>query len=132
MSRHIAETVSARLRPDSRVLVLGLTFKEDVPDLRNSKVADLIGHLTQLGHDVAVHDPLADPDEAQHEYGVMLSPRLDALSGFDAVVAAVPHRTYRDLDDPSLGRLLQAGRSDERRVGKECVSTCRSRWSPLL
>ncbi|MFC3676058.1 nucleotide sugar dehydrogenase [Ferrovibrio xuzhouensis] len=109
MSRHIAETVSARLRPGSRVLVLGLTFKEDVPDLRNSKVADLIGHLTQLGHDVAVHDPLADPDEAQHEYGVMLSPRLDALSGFDVVVAAVPHRTYRELDDAALGRLLQAG-----------------------
>ncbi|MFM5907812.1 MAG: nucleotide sugar dehydrogenase, partial [Novosphingobium sp.] len=50
------------------VLVLGLTFKEDVPDLRNSKVADLIGALKALGHDVAVHDPHADPEEAAHEY----------------------------------------------------------------
>jgi len=109
MSRYIAEAVSARLHPGSAVLVLGLTFKEDVPDLRNSKVADLIGHLTELGHRVAVHDPLADPDEAQHEYGVMLSPRLDALGGFDAVVAAVPHQAYRELDNDALAGLLKAG-----------------------
>lgn len=107
MSRHIAEAVSGRIAPASRVLVLGLTFKEDVPDLRNSKVADLIRHLTALGHEVAVHDPLADPDEAQHEYGVMLAPRLDALAGFDAVVAAVPHQAYRDLSDAELQALLR-------------------------
>lgn len=109
MSRHIAEAVSSRLPAAGRVLVLGLTFKEDVPDLRNSKVADLIAHLTGLGHEVAVHDPLADPDEAQHEYGLMLSPRLDALSGFDAVVAAVPHRAYRDLPGQDLAALLKPG-----------------------
>lgn len=109
MSRHVAEAVSARMPAAGRVLVLGLTFKEDVPDLRNSKVADLIGHLAGLGHEVAVHDPLADPDEAQHEYGVMLSPRLDALSDFDAVVAAVPHQAYRDLDDATLARMLRGG-----------------------
>src|SRR3546814_311720 len=73
------------------------------------RISDWSSDVCSSDLDVAVHDPLADPDEAQHEYGVMLSPRLDALSGFDAVVAAVPHRTYRDLDDPSLGRLLQAG-----------------------
>lgn len=107
MSRHIAEVVSAQLPAGSEVLVLGLTFKEDVPDLRNSKVANLIAELKRLGHNVAVHDPLADPDEAQHEYGVMLSPRLDQFAELDAVVAAVPHRAYRELTPPVLAQLLK-------------------------
>lgn len=109
MSAYIGEAVSARIRPGSNVLVLGLTFKEDVPDLRNSKVADLIGSLKGLGHKVSVHDPLADPHEAQHEYGVMLSPRLDQLADFDAVVAAVPHQQYRAIDQAGLARLAREG-----------------------
>lgn len=72
-------------------LVLGLAFKPDVPDLRNSKVADLIRALQRLGHDVTVHDPLVDAAEARHEYGIHLSP--DALDRhYDVVVLAVPHR----------------------------------------
>jgi UDP-N-acetyl-D-galactosamine dehydrogenase len=75
------------------VLVLGLTFKEDVPDLRNSKVADLVAALASLGHEVAVHDPHADSDEAMHEYGLQLE--ADALDrAYDLVVLAVPHREY--------------------------------------
>jgi len=109
MSQYVAETVSARVKPNAKILVLGLTFKEDVPDLRNSKVADLVNALTKLGHNVAIHDPLADPQEAQHEYGLMLSPRLDQLSGFDAVLAAVPHAEYRNLDDAALNRLAPGG-----------------------
>lgn len=109
MSAHVAEAVSARIAPKGNVLLLGLTFKEDVPDLRNSKVADLVGALKKLGHSVAIHDPLANPDEAQHEYGLMLAPRLDQLSGFDAVLGAVPHRVYRDLTDTELARLVKAG-----------------------
>jgi UDP-N-acetyl-D-galactosamine dehydrogenase len=109
MSTYIGEAVSARVKPGSSILVLGLTFKEDVPDLRNSKVADLIGSLKNLGHKVSVHDPLADPHEAQHEYGVMLAPRLDQLEGFDAVVAAVPHQAYRALGQAGLARLAREG-----------------------
>ncbi|MGB3738197.1 MAG: nucleotide sugar dehydrogenase [Pontixanthobacter sp.] len=78
------------------VLVLGLSFKEDVPDLRNSKVADMIAALTAHGHDVTVHDPLADAAEARHEYGIEL--KVDALSQqYDLVVLAVPHREYLDM-----------------------------------
>ncbi|HEX6957558.1 MAG TPA: nucleotide sugar dehydrogenase [Ferrovibrio sp.] len=109
MSRYIAEAVSARIPAQGTVLVLGLTFKEDVPDLRNSKVADLIAHLRQLGHGVSVHDPLADPNEAQHEYGVMLSPRLDELGGFDAILAAVPHQAYCQLSPAALAGMLKPG-----------------------
>lgn len=109
MSAHVAEAVSARIAPKGNVLLLGLTFKEDVPDLRNSKVADLVGHLKRLGHSVTIHDPLADPHEAQHEYGLMLAPRLDQLSGFDAVLGAVPHEVYRNFADAELARLVKAG-----------------------
>jgi len=91
-----------------RVLVLGLTFKEDVPDLRNSKVADVVRALEDLGHRVAVHDPLADPEEAQHEYGIMLTPKLEELRGFDAVLGAVPHAAYRKLDAAALAALTRA------------------------
>jgi len=86
----------------ARVSVLGLTFKENCPDLRNSLVADLVDELTQFGLDVSVHDPLADPTEALHEYGIRLV-GWDALPRADALVVAVPHRAF--LERP-LGELV--------------------------
>ena len=77
----------------ARVGILGLTFKEDVPDLRNSRVPDIIAELRDYGIEPLVHDALADPEEAQEEYGVRLS-SLDALSQLHALVVAVPHRDY--------------------------------------
>jgi len=91
-----------------RVLVLGLTFKEDVPDLRNSKVADLIAALTALGHDVTVHDPLADAAEARHEYGLAVESGEPAGS-YDLVVLAVPHRHYLALAPSALRALVAEG-----------------------
>jgi UDP-N-acetyl-D-glucosamine/UDP-N-acetyl-D-galactosamine dehydrogenase len=76
------------------VTVLGLTFKEDCPDLRNSKVVDIIEELQDYGIKVQVCDPLADPAEALHEYGVALVP-LAQLQPAVAVVAAVAHSAYR-------------------------------------
>lgn len=91
MSKWVAARAIADTRPRS-VLVLGLTFKEDVPDLRNSKVADLIAELSKSS-DVVVHDPHADADEARHEYGLVLDPgALDRR--YDLVVLAVPHAVY--------------------------------------
>jgi UDP-N-acetyl-D-galactosamine dehydrogenase len=83
------------------VTVLGLTFKEDCPDLRNSKVIDIIRELQDYGINVQVCDPLADPDEALHEYGVTLVP-FDKLSLASAVVLAVAHSEYRNL---SVGQI---------------------------
>lgn len=77
----------------NRVTVLGLTFKEDCPDLRNSKVIDIIHELESYGIQVQVSDPMADPDEAFHEYGVRLTPTSE-LRPATAIVAAVAHRTF--------------------------------------
>ena len=79
-----------------KVLVMGITFKEDVPDLRNSKVIDVIRRLRWLGHEVIIHDPLADGQEALHEYGLALDP--SALERrYDVVLAAVPHASYKAM-----------------------------------
>jgi len=80
--------------PGAKVIVLGLTFKENCPDLRNSKVADVIRELKEFGCDVSVHDPIADFGEAEHHYGVSLTRWEELPIEADAVVAAVPHRTY--------------------------------------
>jgi len=83
------------------VTVLGLTFKEDCPDLRNSRVIDIVRELQDFGALVQVADPLADPEEALHEYGVTLTP-FDKLEPAVAVVAAVSHRDYRGLSAQDL------------------------------
>lgn len=90
------------------VLVLGLTFKEDVPDLRNSKVADLIAALAGLGHAVMTHDPHADAAEAQHEYGLTLAPG-EPTGRHDLVLLAVPHKEYLALGADALRELVSDG-----------------------
>jgi UDP-N-acetyl-D-galactosamine dehydrogenase len=80
----------------STIAVLGLTFKEDVPDLRNTKVVDIIAELADYGVRVMVHDPLADPVEARGHYGLELQ-RLEEIVGVDAVIVAVIHAAYRKM-----------------------------------
>ena len=92
----------------SRVNILGLTFKENCPDLRNSKVVDIITELRSYGVEVFVHDPMADPDEAMHEYGVRLLDWAD-LPRADAIVAAVAHRGFRALGLEDFTRKLIKG-----------------------
>ena len=89
----------------STVTVLGLTFKEDCADLRNSKVMDIIRELRDFGVQVQVTDPLADPEEARREYDVTLVPWAQ-LKPADAIVAAVAHADYRKLKPEDLLRLL--------------------------
>jgi UDP-N-acetyl-D-galactosamine dehydrogenase len=92
----------------SRVNVLGLTFKENCGDLRNSKVIDIIRELESYGVDVFVTDPQAEAEEAMHEYGVRLLP-WDELPRADAIVAAVSHREFLALDADAVGRKLVKG-----------------------
>src|SRR3954468_18952419 len=87
----------------ARVNVLGLTFKEDVPDIRNSKVIDIIRELQEFGVETFVHDPTANPEEAMHEYGVRLA-EWDSLPAADALILAVSHRQYLDMPTPDLLR----------------------------
>ncbi|NKB56215.1 MAG: nucleotide sugar dehydrogenase [Alphaproteobacteria bacterium] len=96
MSRYVADRIAAQLDGPSRILVLGLTFKENVPDLRNSQIPDIVKHLAAAGHDVAVHDPLADACDARTLYGIEL---LDILgTAYDGVVGAVAHNAYSDIN----------------------------------
>jgi UDP-N-acetyl-D-galactosamine dehydrogenase len=89
------------------VIVLGLTFKEDCPDLRNSKVADLIRHLKDFGLNVLVHDPIADIAEAEYEYGLRLTPWDQLPRNVSAVVAAVSHRQYLQISLMDILSLLK-------------------------
>lgn len=99
MGKFIAEqTVKHMIRAGSsikgsKVIVLGLTFKENCPDLRNSRVIDVIRELEAYGTEVHVHDPIAAPDEALHEYGVTLK-TWEQLPRADAIVAAVAHKEF--------------------------------------
>jgi UDP-N-acetyl-D-glucosamine/UDP-N-acetyl-D-galactosamine dehydrogenase len=91
---------------DSRVLVLGMTFKENCPDIRNSKVIDVVRELQEYGANVDVYDPWADGAECKHEYG--LRPVRNAMENkgvYDAIVLAVAHREFREIGPQSIRKL---------------------------
>ncbi len=90
----------------NRVTVLGLTFKEDCPDVRNSKVVDIVSNLKSYGLEVDVHDPLANKEEAQAEYGIRLCD-FSSLKPAAAVVVAVAHKAYKELHSPNFKTLLK-------------------------
>jgi UDP-N-acetyl-D-galactosamine dehydrogenase len=114
MGKHVAEmTIKKLIQADkavkgARVLILGLTFKEDVPDIRNTKVVDIISELREYGVEVQVHDTIADPAESWREYGVELM-SLDDAGHFDAVVLAVAHQDFKSLDADMLKQLACNG-----------------------
>ncbi len=89
----------------AKVLILGMTFKEDCPDIRNSRVIDVIRELQTFGVDVHVHDPHADADETWHEYQVKLTP-AGAWGKFQAVVVAVAHKEFREMRLPQIREIL--------------------------
>jgi UDP-N-acetyl-D-galactosamine dehydrogenase len=91
----------------ARVGILGLTFKENVPDLRNSKIPDIVGELTQYGVTAMVHDPLGDPHEAMEEYKIQLA-SLDQFKDLDALILAVAHDEYL-ADKELLSRVRDGG-----------------------
>lgn len=93
---------------DARVGILGLTFKENVPDIRNSRIPDIIAELKQYGIEPMIHDPLADAADALHEYGVVLK-SLEAFQDLHALIIAVPHHTYADLLPSNFFARLRSG-----------------------
>lgn len=114
MSKHIAErtvkmliTAGKQVR-GSRIAVLGLTFKENVPDLRNTKVVDIISELKDYGIDVRVHDPLADIEEARQFYGIELQ-TLEQIKGVDGVILAVSHARYIEMSLAGIAGLCTDG-----------------------
>lgn len=107
MGQYVADELLAtmlRKKVDVRVakvLVLGLTFKENTPDLRNTRVIDIVNHLKGYGLEVDVHDPWADATEARHEYGIDLIGE-PAKGAYQGIVLAVPHDSFRDLGADAL------------------------------
>lgn len=113
MGRFIAQrTVKEMIRAGhnvacSLVNVLGLTFKENCPDVRNTKVVDIVRDLFEYGIQVKVSDPIADTSEAQRQYGISLTP-FSELQPADAVVVAVAHKQYRDFSVEDLRKIMKA------------------------
>lgn len=115
MASYIAkQTIKKMIQADTvikgaKVVVLGLTFKEDCPDLRNSKVANLINEYKDFGCEVFVHDPVADSTEAEHEYGIALTSWDKLPKKADAVVVAVKHREYMQMPLLDITGLVKKG-----------------------
>jgi len=107
VARNIGKLTDTSTPP--RILVLGITFKENVPDIRNSKSVDLINALGRRGYQVDAHDAMADAEEARLHYGIELLPNLDGVSGYDCVIGAVPHGVYRAFNSRVLTSLLAKG-----------------------
>jgi UDP-N-acetyl-D-galactosamine dehydrogenase len=109
VARECVRSMTLSRRTDPLVTVLGMTFKEDVPDIRNSKVIDIVRELDRFGIRTQVHDPLALADETQHEYGVTLT-ALERLKPADAVILAVAHNGYVGEGWALMQRLLREGK----------------------
>jgi UDP-N-acetyl-D-galactosamine dehydrogenase len=107
MGTWIADALHEQRRKAGTALVLGLTFKENVPDLRNSRVIDLVRRLQWLGHEVEVADPTASADEIEREHGLVVT-EPDGRQ-YDLVIGAVAHQQYRDLGDAALATLVAPG-----------------------
>ena len=114
MGKFVAEICVKRLIESdrrvkgARVGILGFTFKENVPDIRNTRVVDIGAELKEYGITPLVHDPEADPAEALHEYGQELLP-LSALSHLDALILAVAHESFRSLGLDDIKTMFGSG-----------------------
>jgi UDP-N-acetyl-D-galactosamine dehydrogenase len=110
IAQRLVKLLIAAERPvkGAKIGIIGITFKEDVPDLRNSRVPDIVAELREFGITALVADPLADPAEARREYGVELVP-LEALAELDGLVLAVPHRVLGNAGWTKLFDSLSPG-----------------------
>ncbi|MDK2586312.1 nucleotide sugar dehydrogenase [Romboutsia sedimentorum] len=114
MAKYVAEnTIKSLIKADkkikgAKVLVMGLTFKENCPDTRNTKVVDIIEELKDYGVDVLIYDPVADSDEAFSEYGIKLNSK-DDLKNVDAVICAVAHENLKSINLEQLEGMYNEG-----------------------
>jgi len=122
MGQYIAEQILMRCDVLGPILILGLTFKENVPDLRNSKIIDIINGLKAQGRTVIVHDPLADPIEAKHEYGIDLAKDMRLGAPYAAIVGAVAHKDYLNLNQKDFKELLAT---------KGLIADVKGMWRPM-
>lgn len=87
---------------DANILLLGITFKENCPDIRNTKIVDIYSTLSEYTNNITIYDPWADKAEVQHEYQIEISNTLDAIKKYDAIILGVAHKEFLEIDIPSL------------------------------
>lgn len=87
---------------DANILLLGITFKENCPDIRNTKIVDIYTTLSEYTNNITIYDPWADKVEVQHEYQIEISNTLDATKKYDAIILGVAHKEFLEIDIPSL------------------------------
>lgn len=87
---------------DANILLLGITFKENCPDIRNTKIVDIYTTLSEYTNNITIYDPWADKTEVQHEYQIEISNTLDATKKYDAIILGVAHKEFLEIDIPSL------------------------------
>src|SRR5690606_34497043 len=103
MGAHIAKVAIKKLInsdkkiKDAKILIMGATFKEDVADIRNSKIVDIVRELKSFSVNVVVVDPRADSEEVHEEYGFQLSPEIG--NGYDGIIVAVSHQEYKSMSE---------------------------------
>src|SRR6056297_3884327 len=127
MGKYVAsEVIKLMLQNDqkvkgSNILVLGITFKENCPDVRNTKVVDVIKNLREFGTNVTIYDPLANPEEVEHEYGLTTVKEITQADSYSAVILAVAHDEFKELTlagSPSCVIYDVKGVLDRKRVDK--------------
>jgi len=112
MGKYVAENTVKKLIKagkqikGSKILVLGLTFKENISDIRNTKVIDVVNELKDFGINVYVYDPYAYPEEVKHEYGIELLEDINSQKPYDAVIVAVRHNVFMQEKDLSFYKNL--------------------------
>lgn len=87
---------------DANILLLGITFKENCPDIRNTKIVDIYTTLSEYTNNITIYDPWADKTEVQHEYQIEISNTLDTTKKYDAIILGVAHKEFLEIDIPSL------------------------------
>ncbi|WP_113635990.1 nucleotide sugar dehydrogenase [Nubsella zeaxanthinifaciens] len=104
MGNFVAEkVVKLMIGKDQRIkgakaLIMGITFKEDCPDVRNTRIVDIFFELKKFGLNVDVYDPIADPEEVSGEYGINIISEIDTAASYDAIIVAVAHKAFLSLD----------------------------------
>ncbi|MGB9061802.1 MAG: UDP binding domain-containing protein, partial [Pseudolabrys sp.] len=106
IARECMRALLQRGRANPTVTILGMTFKENVPDIRNSKVIDILRELERVGIGVHVADPIASAEKTAHEYGIKLTP-IESLPAADAIILAVAHKEYAAGGWPLVSKLLK-------------------------
>ncbi len=109
MGHFVADQIAEQIKGKGRILICGFTFKENINDIRNTKVVDIINRLKEKGHGVDIHDPHARAEDVEHEYGLKLLGSLPAKADYDCVALTVAHREYRALKPADLAGLLKPG-----------------------